>query len=46
VASPDGKRIARADCAGPASAPESVGERAAGELRSRGAAEILSSLVG
>jgi hydroxymethylbilane synthase len=45
VASPDGKRAARADCAGPASEPESLGERAAGELRSRGAAEILSSLV-
>jgi hydroxymethylbilane synthase len=46
VASPDGKRIARADCAGAASEPESLGERAAGELRSRGAAEILSSLAG
>lgn len=45
VAAPDGKRIARADCAGPASEPESLGERAAAELRSRGAAEILSSLA-
>jgi hydroxymethylbilane synthase len=46
VAAPDGKRIARADCAGPASEPESIGERAAAELRSRGAGEILSALAG
>ena len=44
VASPDGKRIARAECEGAAAQPEALGERAAAELRSRGAAEILSSI--
>jgi hydroxymethylbilane synthase len=44
VASPDGKRIARAECAGAAADPETLGRRAAEELRARGAAEILSSL--
>ena len=44
VASPDGKRIARAECEGAASEPEALGARAAAELRSRGAAEILSSI--
>ena len=44
VASPDGSRIARADCEGAAAAPEALGERAAEELRRRGATEILSSL--
>jgi hydroxymethylbilane synthase len=44
VASPDGKRIARADCEGAAAEPEALGARAAAELRSRGAAEILSSI--
>jgi len=45
VASPDGRRAARAQCAGPASAPEALGERAAAELRSRGASEILAALA-
>ncbi len=44
VASPDGKRIARAECEGAASDPEALGARAADELRRRGAAEILSSI--
>lgn len=44
VASPDGKRIARSECEGPASEPEALGARVADELRSRGAAEILSSI--
>jgi hydroxymethylbilane synthase len=44
VASPDGKRTARADCTGPATNPEALGARAADELRSRGAVEILSSI--
>jgi hydroxymethylbilane synthase len=44
VASPDGKRIARAECEGDAAQPEALGERVAAELRSRGAAEILSSI--
>src|SRR5258706_4838616 len=41
---PDGKRIARAECEGAAAQPEALGERAAAELRSRGAEEILSSI--
>jgi hydroxymethylbilane synthase len=45
VASPDGRRIARADCEGPAAEPERVGDEAAGLLRQRGAAEILADLV-
>ena len=44
VASPDGKRIARAECEGTASDPEALGARAAAELRRRGAAEILASI--
>jgi hydroxymethylbilane synthase len=44
VASPDGKRIARSECEGPASEPEALGARVADELRSRGAAEILLSI--
>ena len=44
VASPDGKRSARADCEGAAAQPEALGARAAAELRSHGAAEILSSI--
>jgi hydroxymethylbilane synthase len=44
VASPDGKRIARAECEGAASDPEALGARVAAELRSRGAAEILASI--
>jgi hydroxymethylbilane synthase len=45
VAAPDGKRIARAECTGPASLPEALGARAAQELRARGAVEILSSIA-
>lgn len=45
VASPDGRRIARADCEGDASEPERVGDEAAALLRERGAAEILAELV-
>jgi hydroxymethylbilane synthase len=45
VAAPDGRRIARAECTGPASEPEALGARAADELRSRGAVEILSSIA-
>jgi hydroxymethylbilane synthase len=45
VASPDGRRIARADCEGDAAAPETLGERAAQLLRERGAEEILAALL-
>jgi hydroxymethylbilane synthase len=45
VAAPDGARLARAECAGPAAAPEALGERAAAELRARGAGEILAALA-
>jgi hydroxymethylbilane synthase len=45
VAAPDGARFARAECAGPAAAPEALGERAAAELRARGAGEILAALA-
>ncbi|MGD9951423.1 MAG: hydroxymethylbilane synthase [Burkholderiales bacterium] len=44
VASPDGARLARADCAGTASRPEALGEEAAQRLRAQGAAEILAAL--
>jgi len=44
VASPDGRRIARADREGALSDPEALGVAAAGDLRSRGAADILSSI--
>jgi hydroxymethylbilane synthase len=44
VASPDGRRIARAECEGDASAPEELGSRAARLLGERGAAEILAAL--
>ncbi len=44
VASPDGTRIARAECEGAAAQPEALGERAAAELRRGGAAEILASI--
>jgi hydroxymethylbilane synthase len=45
VASPDGRRIARADAEGDAADPERVGDEAAALLRERGAAEILAELV-
>jgi hydroxymethylbilane synthase len=44
VASKDGQRIARAECEGPMSDPLGLGERAAEELRARGAVEILAAL--
>lgn len=44
VASPDGKRVARAEGEGEISAPEALGLRVAGLLRNRGATEILSAL--
>lgn len=44
VASADGRRIARAGCRGPATAPEALGERAAALLREQGATEILRDL--
>jgi hydroxymethylbilane synthase len=46
VASPDGAKIASAQCEGAAADPEALGTRAAELLRERGAAEILSALVG
>ena len=44
VASPDARRIARAECEGAAANPEALGQLAAQQLRSRGAAEILAAL--
>ena len=45
VASPDGKRIARAEGEGDAARPEELGLRIAGLLRERGATEILAALA-
>jgi hydroxymethylbilane synthase len=45
VASPDGARMARADCQGAAEDAEALGARAAGELRAQGADEILAALA-
>jgi hydroxymethylbilane synthase len=45
VASPDGARVARAECAGPIADPEALGERVAQLLRERGATEILAALA-
>ena len=45
VASPDGKRIARAEGEGDAARPEELGLRVAAMLRERGAAEILAALA-
>lgn len=44
VASPDGSRVARAECEGPEGDPEALGAAAARMLRERGAAEILAAL--
>ena len=44
VASPDGKRIARAEGEGEATQPEALGERVAALLRERGAGQILAAL--
>jgi hydroxymethylbilane synthase len=45
VASPDGRRIARADRSGDASRPELLGEQVAQALRDQGAVEILAQLA-
>lgn len=45
VASPDGKRTARAEGEGDAARPEDLGLRLAALLRERGAAEILAALA-
>jgi hydroxymethylbilane synthase len=45
VASPDGRRIARAEAVGDASAPEALGLRVADALRREGAEDILAALV-
>jgi hydroxymethylbilane synthase len=45
VASPDGRRIARAEGEGDAGDPERVGNEVAALLRAQGAAEILADLV-
>jgi hydroxymethylbilane synthase len=44
LATPDGKRILRSECEGPAAQPETLGQRAAEQLRAQGAGEILASL--
>lgn len=45
VATPDGKRIARADARGPADAPEELGRRVAAALRAQDADAILAACV-
>lgn len=45
VASPDGRRFARAEGEGEAGRPEELGARVAALLRERGAAEILAALA-
>ena len=44
VAAPDGARLARAECSGPAAEPEALGARAAELLRAQGADEILAAI--
>lgn len=44
VATPDGRRFARAELKGDAADPEALGLRLAGELRAQGAVEILAEL--
>jgi hydroxymethylbilane synthase len=44
VAAPDGRRVARVDCAGPAADPEALGAQAADRLRAQGAVEILAAI--
>lgn len=44
IASPDGRRVARAECEGDAADPEALGAATARLLRERGAAEILAAL--
>jgi hydroxymethylbilane synthase len=43
VATPDGKRIARADASGPADAPEALGRQLAEVLQAQGADDILAT---
>jgi hydroxymethylbilane synthase len=43
VATPDGKRIASAEAAGPADAPEALGQQIAKALEAQGAADILAA---
>jgi hydroxymethylbilane synthase len=45
VASPDARKVVRAEANGPAAAPEELGERLAAELRALGADAILASLA-
>ncbi len=45
VAAPEGTRTVRADCSGPASSPEALGNEAAERLRAQGADEILAALA-
>jgi hydroxymethylbilane synthase len=44
VAAPDGRRVARVDCAGTPSDPEALGAQAAEQLRAQGAGEILAAI--
>jgi len=44
VASLDGKRLIREECSGPVSDPEPLGVKLAGELKSRGAGDILQEI--
>ena len=44
VASPDGRRIVRAEAHGEASSPEALGRRVADALRAQGADQILAAL--
>ncbi len=44
VAAADGSRVVRTQLAGDAARPEALGERAAAQLRSQGATEILAAL--
>lgn len=45
VGAPDGRRMARAECEGPAADPEALGLRAAALLREQGAQQILDALA-
>lgn len=45
VVSPDGRQLVRADGTGLASDPRGLGERVAGQLKARGAGEILAGLA-
>jgi len=44
VAAPDGRRVARVECAGASSDPEALGAQAAEQLRAQGAGEILAAI--